>query len=203
MKWTALTRLGMFTSVPLTDATMAAPSSTWVQYPKTLLSFSLNCDIHNTHWQRESRRLSVNKHRGLTCVRQTCGYHTSHSTCVFHHTPHHRLLHTDGMCRPGRIDTWCFVEWTFRFRRVDAALASHTALTNKIPDAGASVRVWKNRLCVCVYLRQWGRCHLSNIPFSLQGRISLTNVSERKDKMRLGMTLTSNPVDNSFVVRTS
>uniref|UniRef100_H2V0X5 Integrin, alpha 11a n=1 Tax=Takifugu rubripes TaxID=31033 RepID=H2V0X5_TAKRU len=31
------------------------------------------------------------------------------------------------------------------------------------------------------------------------GRISLTNVSERKDKMRLGMTLTSNPVDNSFV----
>lgn len=36
-----------------------------------------------------------------------------------------------------------------------------------------------------------------------QGRISLTNVSERKDKMRLGMTLTSNPKDNSFVVRTS
>lgn len=34
-----------------------------------------------------------------------------------------------------------------------------------------------------------------------QGRISLTNVSERKDKMRLGMTLTSNPKDNSFVVR--
>ncbi|MBN3289577.1 ITA11 protein, partial [Polypterus senegalus] len=32
------------------------------------------------------------------------------------------------------------------------------------------------------------------------GRISLTNVSERKDKMRLGMTLTSNPKDNSFVV---
>uniref|UniRef100_H3CVZ9 Integrin, alpha 11a n=1 Tax=Tetraodon nigroviridis TaxID=99883 RepID=H3CVZ9_TETNG len=30
-------------------------------------------------------------------------------------------------------------------------------------------------------------------------KISLTNVSERKDKMRLGMTLTSNPVDNSFV----
>ncbi|KAL4613408.1 integrin alpha-11 [Arapaima gigas] len=32
------------------------------------------------------------------------------------------------------------------------------------------------------------------------GRISLTNVSERKDKMRLGMTLASNPKDNSFVV---
>ncbi|XP_067104921.1 integrin alpha-11-like [Osmerus mordax] len=31
------------------------------------------------------------------------------------------------------------------------------------------------------------------------GRISLTNVAERKDKMRLGMTLTSNPKDNSFV----
>uniref|UniRef100_A0A8C2H780 Integrin, alpha 11a n=1 Tax=Cyprinus carpio TaxID=7962 RepID=A0A8C2H780_CYPCA len=31
------------------------------------------------------------------------------------------------------------------------------------------------------------------------GRISLTNVSERKDKMRLGMTLSSNPKDNSFV----
>ncbi|KAF4091000.1 hypothetical protein AMELA_G00032020 [Ameiurus melas] len=31
------------------------------------------------------------------------------------------------------------------------------------------------------------------------GKISLTNVSERKEKMRLGMTLTSNPKDNSFV----
>uniref|UniRef100_A0A3P9NLI1 Integrin, alpha 11a n=1 Tax=Poecilia reticulata TaxID=8081 RepID=A0A3P9NLI1_POERE len=31
------------------------------------------------------------------------------------------------------------------------------------------------------------------------GKISLTNVSERKDKMRLGMTLVSNPKDNSFV----
>uniref|UniRef100_A0A3Q2XTK6 Integrin, alpha 11a n=1 Tax=Hippocampus comes TaxID=109280 RepID=A0A3Q2XTK6_HIPCM len=31
------------------------------------------------------------------------------------------------------------------------------------------------------------------------GRISLTNVSERKDKMRLGMTLMTNPKDNSFV----
>ncbi|XP_077444136.1 integrin alpha-11a isoform X1 [Stigmatopora argus] len=31
------------------------------------------------------------------------------------------------------------------------------------------------------------------------GKISLTNVSERKDKMRLGMTLTTNPKDNSFV----
>lgn len=34
----------------------------------------------------------------------------------------------------------------------------------------------------------------------LQGKISLTNVSERKDKMRLGMTLVSNPKDSSFVV---
>ncbi|XP_072241433.1 integrin alpha-11 [Leuresthes tenuis] len=32
------------------------------------------------------------------------------------------------------------------------------------------------------------------------GELSLDNVSERKDKMRLGMTLTSNPKDNSFVV---
>ncbi|KAI3371130.1 hypothetical protein L3Q82_023529, partial [Scortum barcoo] len=31
------------------------------------------------------------------------------------------------------------------------------------------------------------------------GKVSLDNVSERKDKMRLGMTLTSNPKDNSFV----
>lgn len=36
--------------------------------------------------------------------------------------------------------------------------------------------------------------------FFSQVRISLTNVAERKDKMRLGMTLTSNPKDNSFVV---
>uniref|UniRef100_A0A8C2DK61 Integrin, alpha 11b n=1 Tax=Cyprinus carpio TaxID=7962 RepID=A0A8C2DK61_CYPCA len=32
-----------------------------------------------------------------------------------------------------------------------------------------------------------------------QHEISLNNVSERKEKMRLGMTLTSNPKDNSFV----
>ncbi|XP_067235336.1 integrin alpha-11 isoform X2 [Chanodichthys erythropterus] len=31
------------------------------------------------------------------------------------------------------------------------------------------------------------------------GKISLNNVSERKEKMRLGMSLTSNPKDNSFV----
>uniref|UniRef100_A0A667Y0V5 Integrin subunit alpha 11 n=1 Tax=Myripristis murdjan TaxID=586833 RepID=A0A667Y0V5_9TELE len=31
------------------------------------------------------------------------------------------------------------------------------------------------------------------------GKVSLDNVSERKDKMRLGMTLASNPRDNSFV----
>ncbi|XP_030588312.1 integrin alpha-11-like isoform X1 [Archocentrus centrarchus] len=31
------------------------------------------------------------------------------------------------------------------------------------------------------------------------GRLTLNNVSERKDKMRLGMTLTSNPKDSSFV----
>ncbi|XP_068579182.1 integrin alpha-11 [Cebidichthys violaceus] len=31
------------------------------------------------------------------------------------------------------------------------------------------------------------------------GKLSLDNVSERKDKMRLGMTLTSNPKDGSFV----
>ncbi|XP_029992570.1 integrin alpha-11 [Sphaeramia orbicularis] len=31
------------------------------------------------------------------------------------------------------------------------------------------------------------------------GKLSLDNVSERKDSMRLGMTLTSNPRDNSFV----
>ncbi|KAM9753715.1 LOW QUALITY PROTEIN: integrin alpha-11 [Menidia menidia] len=31
------------------------------------------------------------------------------------------------------------------------------------------------------------------------GRLSLENVSERKEKMRLGMTLTSNPKDSSFV----
>ncbi|KAG9341195.1 hypothetical protein JZ751_019634 [Albula glossodonta] len=40
-----------------------------------------------------------------------------------------------------------------------------------------------------------GNCTRLNL-----GRISLTNVSERKNKMRLGMTLASNPKDNSFVV---
>ncbi|XP_031425218.1 integrin alpha-11a [Clupea harengus] len=42
--------------------------------------------------------------------------------------------------------------------------------------------------------RSNGSCTKLNL-----GRISLTNVSERKDKMRLGMTLASNPKDNSFV----
>ncbi|XP_018608039.2 integrin alpha-11a [Scleropages formosus] len=42
--------------------------------------------------------------------------------------------------------------------------------------------------------RSRGGCSKLNL-----GRISLTNVSERKDKMRLGMTLASNPKDNSFV----
>lgn len=53
-------------------------------------------------------------------------------------------------------------------------------------------------LCIC----DGARRSASNLKFIFpQGRISLTNVSERKDKMRLGMTLTSNPKDNSFVVR--
>uniref|UniRef100_A0A673XCW1 Integrin, alpha 11a n=1 Tax=Salmo trutta TaxID=8032 RepID=A0A673XCW1_SALTR len=43
--------------------------------------------------------------------------------------------------------------------------------------------------------RSNGSCSKLNL-----GRISLTNVAERKDKMRLGMTLTTNPKDNSFVV---
>lgn len=34
----------------------------------------------------------------------------------------------------------------------------------------------------------------------LSGKLSLDNVSERKDEMRLGMTLTANPKDGSFVV---
>nr|XP_055049369.1 integrin alpha-11 [Misgurnus anguillicaudatus] len=49
------------------------------------------------------------------------------------------------------------------------------------------------------------RCPLDNKPLINctrlnLGKISMKNVSERKDGMRLGMTLTSNPKDNSFVV---
>ncbi|KAG7473347.1 hypothetical protein MATL_G00094710 [Megalops atlanticus] len=40
----------------------------------------------------------------------------------------------------------------------------------------------------------YGNCTRLNL-----GRISLTNVSERKNKMRLGMTLNTNPKDSSFV----
>ncbi|XP_056596195.1 integrin alpha-11 [Triplophysa dalaica] len=48
------------------------------------------------------------------------------------------------------------------------------------------------------------RCPIVNKPVTNctrlhLGKISLNNVSERKDRMRLGMTLTSNPRDNSFV----
>ncbi|XP_048886005.1 integrin alpha-11-like isoform X1 [Brienomyrus brachyistius] len=42
--------------------------------------------------------------------------------------------------------------------------------------------------------RSRGSCSKLNL-----GRISLTNVSERKDRMRLGMSLASNPKDSSFV----
>lgn len=36
--------------------------------------------------------------------------------------------------------------------------------------------------------------------FFHSAKLPLGNVSERKDEMRLGMTLTSNPKDGSFVV---
>lgn len=37
-------------------------------------------------------------------------------------------------------------------------------------------------------------------PSASSGKVSLDNVSERKDEMRLGMTLTSSPRDGTFVV---
>lgn len=40
--------------------------------------------------------------------------------------------------------------------------------------------------------------HLASVP----GRVTLSNVSERKDNMRLGLSLATNPKDNSFLVRT-
>ncbi|KAM4619492.1 integrin alpha-11-like [Polymixia lowei] len=43
--------------------------------------------------------------------------------------------------------------------------------------------------------RAFGNCSRLHL-----GKNALDNVSERKDKMRLGMTLASNPKDNSFVV---
>lgn len=39
--------------------------------------------------------------------------------------------------------------------------------------------------------------HLASVP----GRVTLSNVSERKDNMRLGLSLATNPKDNSFLVR--
>lgn len=39
--------------------------------------------------------------------------------------------------------------------------------------------------------------HLDSVP----GRVTLSNVSERKDNMRLGLSLATNPKDNSFLVR--
>lgn len=161
MKWMALTRLGMFTSVLLTDATTAAPSSTWVQYHKTPLAQFFPELQHIQHtltmWIQTQACLSINivvSHVWDRCVGTIPVI--PHSTCVFYHTYHHRPLHTGGMCPAGWIDTWSFVEWTFRFQHVDTALAIHTAITNKIPDGGTSVRVRKNSLHVCVYLRQWG-----------------------------------------------
>lgn len=35
------------------------------------------------------------------------------------------------------------------------------------------------------------------------GRVTLSNVSERKDNMRLGLSLATNPKDNSFLVRST
>ncbi|KAG7253446.1 hypothetical protein CRUP_020765 [Coryphaenoides rupestris] len=47
--------------------------------------------------------------------------------------------------------------------------------------------------------RNCSRLHLGNAPHRHRGRRSLENVSERKDQMKLGMSLTSNPKDQSFV----
>lgn len=60
-----------------------------------------------------------------------------------------------------------------------------------------------NKMKVLLCMVWFENEHLRSSLVFYQGRISLTNVSERKDKMRLGMTLTTNPKDNSFVVRLS
>ena len=53
--------------------------------------------------------------------------------------------------------------------------------------------------------RRWadgGREGLKAEPLhSTPGRVTLSNVSERKDNMRLGLSLATNPKDNSFLVR--
>ena len=53
--------------------------------------------------------------------------------------------------------------------------------------------------------RRWAdgrREGLQAEPFhSTPGRVTLSNVSERKDNMRLGLSLATNPKDNSFLVR--
>lgn len=49
-------------------------------------------------------------------------------------------------------------------------------------------------------LRQNKEKSLQHLFWLRSGKLSLDNVTERKNKMRLGMTLTSSPKDDSFVV---
>lgn len=49
-------------------------------------------------------------------------------------------------------------------------------------------------------VRGRGRLQAELLP-PISGRVTLSNVSERKDNMRLGLSLATNPKDNSFLVR--
>jgi hypothetical protein len=49
-------------------------------------------------------------------------------------------------------------------------------------------------------LRDQDGLQVELLPF-FPGRVTLSNVSERKDNMRLGLSLATNPKDNSFLVR--
>lgn len=63
-----------------------------------------------------------------------------------------------------------------------------------IPIYPDSVNVKDNEKLMFVALR------VLTVTRFRSGKLSLDNVSERRDEMRLGMTLTSNPSDSSFVV---
>ncbi len=123
--------------------------------------------------------------------------------CVLPHTSHRMLLHTGGTCV---VPVWytgevCQVNaWIRGCRRCFGFPDSNNKPKSQTVEL--LFGLWRT-VHVFMYIWVWASKILSVRFIFPQGRISLTNVSERKDKMRLGMTLTSNPKDNSFVVRIS
>lgn len=176
----------MSTSVRLTGATTAAPSSTWVEYHNTPL------DLQHT---QHNVVMGIKTH---TSQYTPWSYMWGTDLWVPYQSFHIFLL--NGLCTFPRVcyttqlTTGFFIgknvsrrlDWHMKFCGVNiwnsgcsvVASATHAAITYKVPDGGTSVRVLENKFIY--FCLSWGRCHLSNIPFPFkEGYLWPTCRSER------------------------